>query len=83
MIIAIVGTFLGCLIGFIVGIIQTIPVDKRDSAVKKEAPYCWSRYWIRPQKVSGSIVFSPISLDFIYKNRLRNILQSESYKMQE
>ena len=35
MIIAIVGTFLGCLIGFIVGIIQTIPVDKRDSTVKK------------------------------------------------
>ena len=35
MIMAIVGTFLGCLIGFIVGIIQTIPVDKRDSAVKK------------------------------------------------
>ena len=35
MIIAIVGTFLGCLIGFIVGIIQTIPVDKRDSDVKK------------------------------------------------
>ena len=35
MIIAIVGTFLGCLIGFKVGIIQTIPVDKRDSAVKK------------------------------------------------
>ena len=35
MIIAIVGTFLGCLIGFKVGIIQTIPVDKRDSDVKK------------------------------------------------
>ena len=35
MIIAIVGTFLGCLIGFIVGIIQTIPVDKRDSAARK------------------------------------------------
>ena len=35
MIIAIVGTFLGCLIGFIVGIIQTIPVDQRDSAVKR------------------------------------------------
>ena len=35
MIIAIVGTFLGCLIGFIVGIIQTIPVDQRDSDVKK------------------------------------------------
>ena len=33
MIIAIVGTFLGCLIGFIVGIIQTIPVDQRDSTV--------------------------------------------------
>ena len=35
MIIAIVGTFLGCLIGFIVGIIQTIPVDQRDSKAKK------------------------------------------------
>ena len=35
MIIAIVGTFLGCLIGFIVGIIQTIPVDQRDSTAKK------------------------------------------------
>ena len=34
MIIAIVGTFLGCVIGFAVGIIQTIPVEKKDSAVK-------------------------------------------------
>ena len=30
-----VGTFLGCLIGFIVGIIQTIPVDKGTPAVKR------------------------------------------------
>ncbi len=28
-------------------------------------------------------IFLSISLDFIYKDRLRNILQSESYKMQE
>ena len=35
MIIAIVGTFFGCVIGFAVGIVQTIPTDKRDSAVKR------------------------------------------------
>lgn len=35
MIIAVVGTFLGCVIGFAVGIIQTIPVEKKDSAVKR------------------------------------------------
>ena len=35
MIIAIVGTLLGCVIGFVVGIIQTTPTDKRDSAVKR------------------------------------------------
>ncbi|MFR8313111.1 MAG: hypothetical protein ACLVBP_12675 [Ruminococcus sp.] len=35
MIIAIVGTFLGCLIGFIVGIIQTIPVDKGTPPLKR------------------------------------------------
>lgn len=35
MIIAIVGTFLGCVIGFAVGIIQTIPVEKKDSPVKR------------------------------------------------
>ena len=35
MIIAIVGTVLGCVIGFAVGIIQTIPVEKKDSPVKR------------------------------------------------
>ncbi len=35
LIIAVVGTFFGCIIGFIVGVIQTIPVSKNDSAVKK------------------------------------------------
>ena len=36
MLIAIVSTFIGCVIGFAVGIVQTIPVDKeRDGAVKK------------------------------------------------
>lgn len=35
MLIAIVGTFLGCVIGFVVGIIQTIPVDKKDSGLKR------------------------------------------------
>jgi His/Glu/Gln/Arg/opine family amino acid ABC transporter permease subunit len=32
---AIVGTVVGCLIGFICGIIQTIPIEKNDSALKK------------------------------------------------
>lgn len=35
MLIAIVGTFLGCVIGFAVGIVQTIPTNQRDSRVKK------------------------------------------------
>ncbi len=35
MLIALVGTFLGCVIGFVVGIIQTIPVEKKDPAVKR------------------------------------------------
>lgn len=35
MLIALVGTFFGCVIGFIVGIIQTIPVEKKDSAAKR------------------------------------------------
>ena len=35
--IALVSTAIGCLIGFVVGVVQTIPVDKkRDSAVKRE-----------------------------------------------
>ena len=32
---ALVGTLFGCIIGFVVGIIQTIPVDKNDSPVKR------------------------------------------------
>lgn len=35
MVIALVGTFIGCLIGFVAGIIQTIPVEKKDSVVKR------------------------------------------------
>jgi putative lysine transport system permease protein len=35
LIIAVVATFFGCIIGFIVGIIQTIPVSKNDNVVKK------------------------------------------------
>jgi putative lysine transport system permease protein len=34
MAIAIVGTFIGCLIGFAVGIVQTVPVSKSENAVK-------------------------------------------------
>ena len=32
---ALVGTLFGCIIGFLVGIVQTIPVDKNDSTAKK------------------------------------------------
>ena len=35
LLLALVGTFFGCLIGFICGIIQTIPVEKNDSILKK------------------------------------------------
>ena len=35
LLIALVGTFVGCLIGFAVGIVQTIPVSKQDSIVKR------------------------------------------------
>ena len=35
MVIAWVGTLIGCLIGFVAGIIQTIPVEKKDSVVKR------------------------------------------------
>ncbi|MCD8036423.1 MAG: amino acid ABC transporter permease [Clostridiales bacterium] len=34
MIIAIISTFIGCIIGFIVGIIQTIPTDRKKNPVK-------------------------------------------------
>lgn len=35
MVIALVGTLIGCVIGFTVGVIQTIPVKKTDSAFKR------------------------------------------------
>ena len=35
MIIALVGTFIGCIIGFAVGIVQTIPVSKKDNIIKR------------------------------------------------
>ncbi len=35
MIIAIVSTAIGCVIGFAVGIVQTIPIDKNDNVVKR------------------------------------------------
>ncbi|MDD3221142.1 MAG: amino acid ABC transporter permease [Clostridia bacterium] len=35
MAIALVGTFIGCVIGFAVGIVQTIPVSKSDNIVKR------------------------------------------------
>jgi His/Glu/Gln/Arg/opine family amino acid ABC transporter permease subunit len=35
MIIAVISTLIGCIIGFAVGIVQTIPVDKNDSIIKK------------------------------------------------
>lgn len=37
MVIALVGTFIGCVIGFAVGIVQTIPVEKHDNIVKRVA----------------------------------------------
>ncbi len=35
MVIALVSTLIGCIIGFAVGIVQTIPLDKKDNIVKK------------------------------------------------
>ncbi len=35
LIIALIGTLAGCLIGFVCGIIQTIPVDKNDNIIKR------------------------------------------------
>lgn len=35
MVIAIVGTLIGCVIGFFVGVLQTIPIHNRDGFVKK------------------------------------------------
>lgn len=39
LILALVGTAIGCLIGFICGILQTIPIDKKDNPVKKVLLY--------------------------------------------
>lgn len=39
MIIAVVSTFIGCVIGFAVGIVQTIPVEKNDNLFKKAILY--------------------------------------------
>ena len=39
LLIAVISTFVGCIIGFIVGIVQTIPVDKKDSPVKRAVLY--------------------------------------------
>ncbi len=35
LLLALAGTFIGCIIGLVVGIVQTIPGDRRDSAFKK------------------------------------------------
>ena len=35
LLLALAGTFIGCIIGLVVGIIQTIPEDRRDSPFKK------------------------------------------------
>lgn len=35
LLIAVVSTFIGCIIGFIVGVIQTIPVSKKDKPMKR------------------------------------------------
>ena len=39
LLIAFVGTAVGCIIGFIIGIINTIPIEKRDNPVKKAVLY--------------------------------------------
>ena len=35
MVIALISTFIGCIIGFAVGIVQTIPVSKKDNIFKR------------------------------------------------
>ena len=35
MVIALVSTLIGCIIGFAVGIVQTIPVSKNDNIIKR------------------------------------------------
>ncbi len=43
LLLAVVGTFIGCLIGLVVGVIQTIPMEDNDSAAKKFAIRCLQR----------------------------------------
>ena len=44
LLLAVVGTFIGCLIGLVVGVIQTIPMEDNDSAAKK---------WLRRLTATG------------------------------
>lgn len=43
LLLAVIGTFVGCLIGLVVGVIQTIPLEDTDSAVKKTLVRCVQR----------------------------------------
>ncbi|MDO4920848.1 MAG: amino acid ABC transporter permease [Phascolarctobacterium sp.] len=43
LLLAVVGTFIGCLIGLVVGVIQTIPMEDNDSALKKLCIRCVQR----------------------------------------
>ena len=43
LLLAVVGTFIGCLIGLVVGVIQTIPMEDNDSAAKKCSVRCLQR----------------------------------------
>ena len=89
MIIAIVGTFLGCLIGFIVGIIQTIPVDKRDSAVKKTLVgflkfimACYVEMCIRDSPYIRMAV-EILSEKMKYKMHQKNVIEKQNRKTKQ
>lgn len=43
LLLAVIGTFVGCLIGLVVGVIQTIPMEDNDSAFKKLCIRCLQR----------------------------------------
>ncbi len=43
LLLAVVGTFIGCLIGLVVGVIQTIPLEDNDGACKRLCIYCVQR----------------------------------------
>ena len=44
LLLAVVGTFIGCLIGLVVGVIQTIPLEDNDSVAKKFCIRCVQRF---------------------------------------